>query len=68
MIRILIQADGDTLVDGKFKSVEAVLQLQTTIAAIRQRAAPVFDASWGEQQQPLIAPSAEELSSFINRQ
>ena len=67
MIHILIQADSDDIVRGKFKTIEAIHQLQAAIDDLRRRAAPVFDPSYGEQQQPLLAPSEAELSLFINR-
>ena len=68
MIRILIQSpDGDHIVDGKFKAIEAIHQLQRAIDELRRRAAPVFDPSWGDQPQPLLAPSEAELQSFIHR-
>lgn len=68
MIRILVQtAGGERVVDGKFKTIEAIHQLQSAIDALRQGAAPVFDPSWGEQPQPLLAPTEAELSQFINR-
>jgi hypothetical protein len=68
VIRILIQTpDGDRIAEGKFKTIEAIHQLQRAIDELRQRAAPVFDASWGEQPQPLLAPTEAELHQFINR-
>jgi hypothetical protein len=68
VIHIIIKdADGNDVVSGKFKTIEAIHQLQRAIDDIRRRAAPVFDPSFGEQPQPLLAPSESELQSFINR-
>jgi hypothetical protein len=59
--------DGDEIVAGKFRTIEAIQHLQAAIETLRQRAAPVFDVSFGEQPQPLFAPTADEVSRFINR-
>lgn len=68
MIRILVQADGDTLADGKgITAIEAITRLREAIAELQRRSAPVFDASFGEQPLPLIAPSEAELQTFIHR-
>jgi hypothetical protein len=70
VIKILIQSvsgpNREVIVDGKFNAVEAIVRLQSAIDELRRLAAPVFDASWGEQPMPLLAPRAEELSTFLN--
>lgn len=59
--RILILAAGETIVDGKFTTIEAIVQLQAAIERLRAMAAPTFDASWGEQPMPILGPSAAEV-------
>lgn len=67
MIHIHIKdAAGESLVEGKFRTIEAIQHLQAAIETLRRGAAPVFDASWGEQPAPLLAPSADEFRNFIN--
>jgi len=66
VIRVIVQANGETLCDGKFNAIEAICRLEAAADELRRLAAPVFDASWGEQPMPLVAPRAAELSVFIN--
>ena len=67
MVEILIRAHGDDVVRGKFHTIDAIQQLQAAIETLRRGAAPVFDASFGEQPSPVLAPSADELHQFIHR-
>lgn len=67
-VTVSVRHGNETLAEGKnLTLVEAIVQLQSAIAELRAIAQPVFDASWGEQPQPLIAPNADELHAFINR-
>lgn len=45
----------------------AIVELQEVIKILRRPELPQFDASWGEQPLPILAPSEEELSAFLNR-
>jgi len=67
VIEILIRTNGDDVARGKFHTIDAIQQLQAAIETLRRSAAPVFDASFGEQPPPLLAPSADELHQFIHR-
>ena len=69
MIRILIETPDGRIdyASGEFRTIDAIHRLQRAIDELRQRAAPVFDPSWGEQPLPLLAPSEAELQSFIHR-
>ena len=60
--RILILVGNDPVVDGKFTTIEAIVQLQAAIEQLRAMGAPKFDASWGEQPMPILGPSAAEVS------
>ena len=65
---VSVRVGNDVLVEPeKVSIVEAIARMQSAIADLRSRASPVFDASWGEENTPILAPSAEELHAFINR-
>ena len=63
-ISVRTPADGE-VIHGKFDTIEAIVQLHKAIEHLRRAAAPSFDASWGEQPMPLIAPSASEMAASV---
>lgn len=67
-VYVCVRLGNDDVVPGeKVSTVEAIVRMQGAIEELRRRAAPVFDASWGERCAPLLGPSADELRNFINR-
>lgn len=58
---------GRLVLRGSYSPVLAAAELQTVIAQIRRPGLHQHDASYGEHPLPILAPSEEELTAFINR-
>jgi len=53
--------EGDLIEGGWVNTIEAIVRLQDAIDKLRSKAAPKFDASWGEQQMPVLGASVDEM-------
>ena len=64
----ITDAEGRTLLDVSAPNASgAIVELQNLIKRFRRPEIPQFDASWGESPLPILAPSEEELSAYLNR-
>lgn len=53
--------EGDLIEGGWVNTIEAIVRLQDAIDKLRSKAAPKFDASWGEQPMPVLGASVDEM-------
>lgn len=60
--------EGRTILDiSSPNAAGAIADLQDLIKRLRRPELPQFDCSFGEQPLPIISPSEEELSAYLNR-
>lgn len=58
---------GATMSDEWLNTTAAIVRMQELITRLRRPDLERFDMSFGEQPAPIIGPSPEELTAFINR-